>query len=245
MKFVVRIVATIALLAGGLVLGRLLFDNYGLNKQIAQLEAELGRMPIGDTGRVHLVEIEAPDVPPEVAQHLERIWQFRCYLPPGYDVLCCSGGGRVAKQGVMLDGGTSTGWNSPRSEATHRLFTVSFQKKGERLEAFSRFGASSGTHGWNRLEPANLDAPVVVETIVNSVQGTRSFDQNMILPVLKIYDPRSAEEKSLAGKATATYAGGLFVLCPKSRGSAFVRLLRGETPQGYQASWVASPAGDE
>ena len=64
MKFVVRIVATIALLAGGLVLGRLLFDNYGLNKQIAQLEAELGRMPIGDTGRVHLVEIETPDVPP-------------------------------------------------------------------------------------------------------------------------------------------------------------------------------------
>ena len=97
MKLVVRLLTVLFLLAGGIVLIQLSIDNRELGDRIDQLEAELGRMSIDDSDRVHLVEIETPDVPPEVASHIERVWQFRCYLPPNYDVIRFSGGGRVAR----------------------------------------------------------------------------------------------------------------------------------------------------
>ena len=245
MKLVVRLVAIFFFLAGGIVLTRLSIDNHELEKQIAQLEAELGRMPIDDSDRVHLVEIEAPDVPPEVASHLERVWQFRCYLPPGYSVIRFSGGGRVSKEGVYLDGGSSSGWGSPRPEAVHQLVTVSFQKKDDRLVAFNTFGGSSGTSSWGRFDPDHIDDSLVVQKIVSSEQGPRSFDQDTILPLLRIYDPSFAEDKKVAGKNITTYAGGLFVLCPKSRESAFDQLTRGETPDEFDPGWTAREAADE
>ena len=85
MKHVIRLLAIFLMLAGGVALITLLIDNQKLGEEIAQLESELGRMSIADPDRVYLVEIETPDVPPEVAQHVERVWQFRCYMPPGYD----------------------------------------------------------------------------------------------------------------------------------------------------------------
>jgi hypothetical protein len=245
MKLVVRLVAIILLVAGGFVLTRLSLDNHELEKEIAQLEAELGRMPIDDSDRVYVVEIEAPDVPPEVASHLVRVWQFRCYLPPGYDVIRFSGGGRVAKEGLYLDGGLSSGWGSPRPEAIHQMVTVSLQKKNDRLEAFHTFGGSSGTTTWGRFDPEHVDESLVVQKIVSSEQGPRSFDQDTILPLLKIYDPSSAEGKKVAGKTTTTYAGGLFVLCPKSRQGAFDKLRRGELPNAYDPGWIATGVADE
>ena len=81
MKLVVRLFALMLLLAGGIVLNRLSIDNRELGDRIDQLEAELGRMSIVDSDRVHLVEIESPDVPPEVASHVERVLHhlfFQC-----------------------------------------------------------------------------------------------------------------------------------------------------------------------
>ena len=245
MKLVVRLLTILFLLAGGIVLIQLSIDTRELGDQIDQLEAELGRMSIDDFDRVHLVEIETPDVPPEVASHLERVWQFRCYLPPGYDVIRSSGGGRVAKEGVYLAGGYSSGWGSPRPEAIHQLFTVSFQKKDNRLEAFNTFGGSSGTSSWGRFDPDRFDDALVVQKIVSSEQGPRSFDQDTILPLLKIYDPSSAEDKEVAGKTMTTYAGGSFVLCPKSREPEFNQLRQGKTPVEFDPSWIATEASDE
>jgi hypothetical protein len=245
MKLVVRLVAIILFVAGGVVLTRLSLDNHELEEEIARLEAELGRMPIDDSDRVYLVEIEAPDVPPEVALHLERVWQFRCYLPPGYDVIRFIGDGRVAKEGLYLDGGFSSGWGSPRLEAIHQMVTVSLQKKDDRLEAFHTFGGSSGTSTWGRFDPNHVDESLVVQKIVSSEQGPRSFEQDTILPLLRIYDPSSAEDKEVAGKAITTYAGALFVLCPKSRQGAFDRLQRGEMPDEFDPGWIARGVVDE
>jgi hypothetical protein len=245
MKLVVRLVAIFSLLAGGIVLIRLSIDNHELEEQIAQLEAELGRMPIDDSDRVHLVEIEAPDVPPEVASQLERVWQFRCYLPPGYDVIRFSGGGRVAKEGVYFDGGSSSGWGSPQPEAIHQLVTVSLRKNGDQLEAFNAFGGSSGTSSWGRFDPDHVGDSLVIQQIVSSEQGPRSFDRDSILPLLRIYDRSSAKDKEVAGRTITTYAGGLFVLCPKSRESAFDQLIRGEAPDDFDPAWMAREAADE
>lgn len=244
-KLLLRLVTIVCLLAGSIVLVRLSFDNRALGKRIDQLEAELGRMPIEDEDRVHLVEIETPDVPPEVAAHVERVWQFRCYLPPGYDVIRFRGGGRVTKDGVYLMGGSSTGWGSPRKEGTHELLTLSFQRKGGRIEVFSTFGGSSSTSTWGSFAPDRLDPAMVVHKIVSSERGSRSFDQDTILPMLRIYDVDSAEDKEIAGKTTTTYTGGLYVLCPKAREPEFNELRRGEQPTGFAPSWIATVVTDE
>ncbi|MEX1027870.1 MAG: hypothetical protein WD049_07675 [Candidatus Paceibacterota bacterium] len=189
MKIVIRLFILLASHAGLIGLVRLSSDNRHLSDQIDQLEAELGRMSIDDADRVYLVEIDTPDVPPEVALHLESVWQFRCYLPPGYDydVMRFSGGGRVAKEGSYLAGGTSSSWGSPQPEAIHKLLTVSFQRKDGRWAAFYSFG----------------------------------------------------------GTTLTTYAGGLFVLCPKSRESQFNQLLQVNTPTDFDPSWIATEAGNE
>lgn len=228
MKLVIRLVAIAFLLIGGIALIKLLIDNQELGEEIAQLESELGRMSIADSDRVYLVEIETPDVPPEVAQHLDRVWQFRCYMPPGYDVMRFCGGGRVASDGVYFNGGYSSGWGTPSTEAVHELLTISFQEREDRLDVFYAFGGSSGTTTWGRLKPDQINDSLVVQKIVNSAQGPRSFDQDTILPLLKIYDPNSAQDENVAGKIVTTYSGGMFVVCPKSRESEFDQLKRGE-----------------
>lgn len=245
MKYVIRLFAIVLLLAGGVVLARLSMANHELQRQIAQLEAEVGRMPIEDSDRVHLVEIESPEVPPEVAARVERVWQFRCYLPPDYGMMRFSGDGRVAEEGLYFQGGSSSGSGSPSPEAIHQLMTVSFQKKGDRLEAFHAFGGSSGTSSWGSFDVDDFDDSWVIQKAVSSSRGPRSFDQETILPLLKIYDPDSAEEKQVAGQPVTTYAGGLFVLCPKSLNAEFDQLKRGETPAGFDPSWVAGVAADE
>ncbi|MCB9926973.1 MAG: hypothetical protein H6822_32845 [Planctomycetaceae bacterium] len=245
MKFLVRLLTVVFLLVGGIALIHLSIDNRELGGQIDQLEAELGRMPIDNSDRVHLVEIETPEVPTEVASHVERVWQFRCYLPPGYDVIRFSGGGRVTKEGVYHAGGSSSGWGSARPEAIHQLLTVSFQKKDNRLVVFHTFGGSSGTTSWGDFDADRIDDTLVVQKIVSSGHGPRSFGQDTILPMLKIYDPSSAEDKEVAGEIITTYAGGMFMLCPKSRESSLNQLRRGETPVGFDPSWIATEAHDE
>ena len=245
MKLLWRLVAVLYFLAGGVILFRLSINNHDLEEQIAQLEAELGRMAIDDPNRVYFVEIESPDVPPEVAAHLERVWQFRCYLPPGYDAMRFRGSGRVAKEGVYLDGGYGSSWSSPQAEGTHQLVTVSLQKKDGRLEVFDAFGGSSGTTSWGPFDgESGLDS-LTVKKLVSSHQGARSFDRDSILPFLKVYLPSSAKQKKTAGREITTYSGGLFVLCPKSREPALELLKRGETPDQFDAGLIAEEAADE
>lgn len=245
MKLVIRLLAIFFLLAGGIALVQLLIDNQELGEQIAQLESELGRMSIADSDRVYLVEIETPEVPPEVAPHLKRVWQFRCYAPPGYDVIRLCGGGRVTREGIYLDGGSGSGWGTPRTEPIHELVTISFQELEDRLEVFYAFNGSAGTTSWGRFSPDQFNDSLVVQQIVRSEQGPRSFDQDTILPLLKLYDPNSAKDRNVAGKIETTYDGGMFLLCPKSLESGLSQLQRGEMPNEMNAIRIAKPVAND
>ena len=104
MALLVRLFTTLLLLAGGIVFVVQSIENRQLQSELNQLEAELGRMPIKDEDRVHIVEIASPDIPPEVAVHLRRVWQFRCNLPAGHSVQRFTGNGRITKDGLYLFG---------------------------------------------------------------------------------------------------------------------------------------------
>ncbi|TWT75980.1 hypothetical protein Pla123a_27660 [Posidoniimonas polymericola] len=239
MKLLQRSTVTLALLVGVGALIWLSVENNTLGKQITQLEAELGHMPIGDPDRVHIAEIGSPEVPPEVASQLERVWQFRCYLPAGYDMRRFGGEGRVAESGLYFQGGFGSGSESPQAEAIQQLLTVSFYRDGDHLKVYNAFGGSSGTSSWPGFAPERLDEALVVHKLVNKEQGPQSFPTDAILPFLKIYDPSSAEERNVAGKPLTTYDGGMFAIFPGSREQAFGQLRRGETPDGFEAHWVA------
>ncbi len=107
MKTAMRLFLTLLFLAGCLYLFSLSTGNSQLVADINRLEAELGRMSIEDTNRLHFVEVESPEVPPEVAAQVSRVWQFRCYLPSGYNFMEMSGSGRVTKEGIYYNGGAT------------------------------------------------------------------------------------------------------------------------------------------
>lgn len=244
MRYAIRLFTILLFLAGCFSLFQMRTANHRLVADVRRLEAELGKMTVEDEDRVHLVEIETPDVPPEVAPHVERVWQFRCYIPPGYDFVSMSGGGRVTQEGLYQSGGYGSSWGSPSSHAEHKLLTVALQKKRGHVQAFYAFGGSSGTNTWSEINPENFDA-VTVQKLVSSRQGPRSFDQHTILPLLKIYDPSTEKVEEVAGKSRTTFAGGLFVLCPKSLEPHMNRLHNGETPLDFDPSWLATAVVDE
>ena len=245
MNYVIRLFTILLFLAGCISLIQQSTENNRLAAEVNRLEAELGRMSITDADRVYLVEIEAPNIPPEVVERLERVWQFRCYLPPGYDFMHLSGSGRVTKEGIYQSGGFSSSWGTPKPEAIHQLLTVSFQKKDDHLQVFYSFSGSGGTTSWSAFNPNRFD-DLVVQKLVSSNQGPRSFNQDTILQLLKIYDPSTAKEEKIAeGKTLTTYAGGQIVLSPKSREPVLTQLRSGKTPNDFDPSWIATEASSE
>ncbi len=244
MKYAIRLFTLLYFVAGCIGVGYLTTANLKLTSDVSRLEAELGKMTITDPNRIYLTEIKNPDVPPEIARHLEGVWQFRCYMPPGYDFIQMSGGGNIAEEGLYHDGGYGSSSGMPKPEAVHELMTVSLQKRGEQLVIFESFGGSSGTTSWNELQSADIGA-LVIQQLVKSEQGPRSFDKDSILPILKVYDPERAQEKDVAGKKLRTYKGGLFVIYPKSRDNHFQQLRKGIMPADFEPKWLAEELGDE
>ncbi|MGB7329655.1 MAG: hypothetical protein WBD31_32575 [Rubripirellula sp.] len=246
MKMIVRFVTGLLFLTGIWLLVWLTRDNRRVADEISQLEAELGRMTVDEIDRVHIVAINEPRVPAEVASHVQRVWQYRLYLPAGYDFRRMSGGGRVTEDGVYLQGGFSSSWSAPNLEATQTLVTISLSKDGDQAKVFFSINGSRGTTSWGRLDPERiLGNEPVVQTLAHASQDSRSFDQDTILPLLKLYDPETAETKTVEGREFTTYAGGLIVLCPLSRESEIDELRRGLVPDGFDPSWIAEGRRDE
>ncbi len=244
MKYVIRLFVILLFLAGCIELIYYSTENKRLAADVSQLEAELGKMSIKDPDRVHIVEVAVPEVPLEVVPHIKGIWQFRCYLPPSYDFMNMSGGGRVTEEGLYQSGGFSSSWGSPQPTAIHGLMTVSFQERDNRLQAFYSFRGSSRKTSWTGFNADRLSAIVVLK-LVSSKQGARSFNRDTILPLLKLYDPSTAEDNEVAGKAIVTYKGGQIILCPKSRETYLEQLRMGETPLDFEPEWVATAVVDE
>lgn len=246
MKMITRFVTALLFLTGIVSLAWLTRENNRLAHDVSRLEAEVGRLSVKDIDRVYIVAIKEPRVPPEVASHVQRVWQYRLYLPAGYDFMRMRGGGRVTEEGVYLQGGFSSGWSSPKPAATQTLVTISLNKDGDRTAAFFSVNASASTGSWNQLDPERiLSDDLVVQTLSNASQGSRSFDRDTILPLLKVYDPKTAEKKTIAGNEFTTYAGGLICLCPKSRQSEMDELRQGRVPDGFDPSWIAKGQSNE
>lgn len=233
------------LLFGCIALIYLANVNNQLTTEVNRLEAELGRMTIQDPDRIHIIAIEDPEVPPEVASEVDRVWQFRCYLPARYSFLEMYGSGRVAKKGVYLSGGYGSSYSFPRSESIHNVLTMSIKKRGDRITVFSSFRGlgSSGIicSGFTSERFEDL----VVDTLVENNQDSRSFDQQTILPLLRIYNPATAKDEQVAGKPLTTYRGGLILICPKSLETKVEQLRSGEVPEGFEPGWIASGVANE
>jgi hypothetical protein len=219
--------------------------NNQLTTEVNRLEAELGRMTIQDPDRIHIIAIEDPEVPPEVASEVDRVWQFRCYLPARYSFLEMNGSGRVAKKGVYLSDGYGSSYRFPRSGSIHNVLTMSIKKRGDEITVFSSF-RGLGSYGIicsgftsERFED------LVVDTLVENNQDSRSFDQQTILPLLRFYNPATAKDEQVAGKPLTTYRGGLILICPKSLEAKVEQLRSGEVPEGFEPGWIASGEANE
>lgn len=246
MKTIIRFVTSLIFLAGILLLVWLSRDNRRLVHDVSRLEAELGRLSDKDPDRVQIVAIREPRVPSEVASHVQRFWQYRLYLPAGYSFIRMSGGGRVTKDGVYLQGGFGSGSRSPDPDATHALVSISLSKDHDRTKAFFSINGSGGTTSWNRFGPEQIASDqLVFQTLADASHESQSFDQETILPLLKVYAPETAEKKNIAGREITTYAGGLILLCPKSRQSELDQLRQGRVPEGFDPSWIAKGQGNE
>ncbi len=209
-----------------------------LRGDVLQLEAELGRMSIDDADKIHIVAIEDPTIPPEVAPYVDQLWQFRCYLPPGYDFQRMRGGGRLSDHGLYFRGGFSSGHSSPRSDPYHELLTISLHRKAEKVMCFVSLGGSISAATWDVQADLN-SGDLVVETLATPGGPAQSFDQDTILPILRVYDPTTAEEKDVGGQSITTYAGGIFVICPKKLAAEFDQLRQGKEPEGFEDAWIA------
>ena len=240
MTLLFRTFAFLAIIAGIVTLVSATRSNRTLTGEVQQLEAELGRMSIDDESKIHIVAIENPEIPPEVVSHVDQVWQFRCYLPAGYDFRRFSGGGRVSDQGVFFRGGFGSGWSSPPTEPVHQILTISLCRSGESVECFTTFGGSSSTTSWNALSAGKtIRGDWVFETLAIPGGPAQSFDQDTILPVLRVYDPNTAEEQQVNTQSITTYQGGLILFCPQSLAAEFEMLRKGETPDGSKALRIA------
>lgn len=178
-KILTRLFAISLLVAGLIALVGLVNSNRQLSEEVNQLEAELGQMTIEDPEKIYLVAIEDPEIPPEVSDHVDHIWQYRCYLPANYDFKRMSGSGKITEEGVYFQGGFGSSWSSPKNEPRSVLLTVSLTEKTNSIECFVKFDHSSGTTGWNWLTPEKeLPKDLVIETLVQPGDPARSFDQD-------------------------------------------------------------------
>jgi hypothetical protein len=218
--------------------------NSYLSAEVRRLEAELGKMEIEDESLVHITEVASPDVPSEIEDQLIGIWQFRCYLPPKYDFIKWNGGGSISKERIFHRGGSGSSWGTQNKEAIHALLTISMQKRGEHILVFYSFDGSSGTMSWSNFSRDQVEQ-LTIQKLVRSEGGSRSFSPDTILPLVRVYDPLSAEEQVVGGKTIKTFAGGQFILCPKSREHELNLLLKGESIPDFDPAWLAEDVHDE
>lgn len=224
---------------------RLFSENRSLLDEVRQLEHELGRMEVTDPNRIFLVEVQNPEVPPEIAKYVRCIWQFRCYLPVGYEAHDVSGFGRVTEDGIYHQGSSSRSWRPSRNQPTHVLMTISITKNENEWRFFYSYGGNSGSSSWNPSNPDLTQEQLVVQKLVSQASGARSFDRDTILPLIKIYDPMTAVEIDVDGTKKTAFQGGIFAICPKTRDLDFKILQTGVTPPQWESNKLAEVASDD
>jgi len=217
-------VAWIALIAGFVTAIKHTMENQSVASEIRQLEEELGVMHVTDPDRVYFVPIDNSKVPSVVADNVDRIWQFRYFLPAGYDWARFVGRGQLSAEGYYFSGGNSTGWSSPRPEAINKLLSITLTKKKKHIEIYSSF---SGTARFRPSDPNVNINELVVKPFLSLGDPARSFGPEEIIPLFKFYDPATAKEKIVDGQKLTVYSGATMVMFPKSQTTRFRSLREG------------------
>lgn len=200
--------------------------NQSVASEIRKLEEELGVMHVTDPERVYFVAIDNSKVPSVVTDNVDRIWQFRCFLPAGYGESDFTGDGQVAAEGFYHSGGASMGSSSPRSEAVNKLLSISLTKKKQYIEIYSSLG---NTTRFRTSDPYVNINELVIKPVVSLGDPERSFGPEEIIPLFKFYDPAKAKEKVVDGQKLTTYSGATLVMYPSSQAARF-KLLREGRP---------------
>ncbi len=216
--------------------------NQSVASEIKELEEELGVLRVTDPQRVYFVAIDNTKVPSVVADNVDRIWQFRFYLPAGYSKNDFAGSGRVAAEGFNFNGGSSVGSGSPSSETVNRLFAISLAKREKYIEIYSSLGNT--TH-WRHPDP-NVDInELVIQPVVSLGDPARSFGSEEIIPLFKIYDPASAKEKIVDGQKLTTFSGAILVMYPSSQANRFRLLRQGRSIKSIEMDEAAKETDSE
>ena len=225
--------SSIVLIAGFISAVMCYIENQSLATEIQQLEEELGVMRVADTDRVYFVAIDNAKVPGIVTENVDRIWQFRYFLPADYSVSRFAADGRVAAKGLYIDGGSTSGWSSPSAEAINKRLTISFTKKENRIDISSSLGV---TLHCRIGDPGVSIKDLIIEPLVLPGDPARSFGPKEIIPLFKIYDPASAKEEIVDGQKLTTYSGALIVMCPHSEEPRFKLLREGKQVKPEEGS---------
>lgn len=225
--------------------GRLFSENQNFRAELEQLEAELGLMKMEDLNRAYFVEIEKPEVPAEVANQLDKIWQFRCYLPPLYDLHEFRGIGRVTKEGVYYSGIGGGYRSGSEYHPVNVLVTIAISKKEDYWEVYFSYGGDIQVSKWRPVRTDLSVDELVVQKLVSSKLGTRSFDADTILPLLKLYDPKNTVDRVIDGIKHSTYDGVIYSIYPKSREADFRQIVNGVMPPTFDPKKLAAGVSDE
>lgn len=215
--------------------------------EVQQLETDFG-LDVRDADRVYFVAPEKLDVPAVILDNVERVWQYRCYLPPNYDFKRFRGHGLICADGYYCKGGRGMSHSSPKSTAVNERVTVSVTRKQDHFVLGGHFAISvclgnrqdRGTLRCRDFENAKIE-DFVIEPVLASGEKARSFGRDEIIPILRIYDPASADEKMVAGRKQMTYRGALLTFCPTSQLVKFESLRKGELITEPEASEGSSP----
>lgn len=237
LKHLFRILVTGWLLIAGAWLIILNRGNRQLQRTIDRWEAEFGQLEVDDPTKVYLVATRILDIAPEIAPHVDHIWQFRYYFPAGYDFIRYRGSGRIGIDGVYHSKKLSSTWSSAATEPKRGLMVINISRHGAKERLFSSIvGVGSS---YQSLDRQMIGEASLTKTLVQPGEKARSFEPTTILPILRIYEPGSVKMELIGGEMMETYKGTVLLLCPKSRESEFDQLRKGQLPEGFNESWVA------
>lgn len=210
--------------------------------EIRQLEEELGVIRVTDPERCYFVAIDNSKVPDVIVENVDRIWQFRYFLPAGYDMCKHMAHGRIAAEGFYSNGGGSGGSSRPKPEAVNKRLAISLTKQKQHIKIDCSFGSS---FHWRPSDPDVDINKLVIKPVVSIGDSARSFGPKEIVPVLKIYDPASAKEKIVDGQKLTTYSGAYIAIHPRSQESRFQLLQKGKSVEFIKMEEAAKETDPE
>lgn len=215
--------------------------NALLEADIASMEKQVGRQRVLDLDKVHITEFDLSEQLPEVAEQVGRVIAFRIYLPANYPFATFGKTGEILADGISRQGVYSSS-NPSRNvtEPVNAVLILSFRQNGNHVEIYDSFrvGGQGMSSTSVQVSIKNFDS-LVLEKLTKEVGQTVSFSKDMILPIVKYYDPQSAKSQTANGKEVICLEGGISGLYPLSLNTELEQLAKGALPSDFQPPIIA------